>query len=251
MRVVISQISPFLSRKNISLHEKIVKENEAKCDLLVFPELSLNGYLLKDAVFEDAFSLKELESLEFLKASCDIVFGCAFKEGSKIYNAFIYATQEGISFVYKKTHLPNYGLFQEARFFFGGDGAKAHESKFGKICPVICEDLFNASFIAEVVKLNPDFIIVISNSPARGFEDELQIENAWNSLLSSTALLSGANVIFANRVGFEDGLGFWGGSRVVSPNGLALKKAKLFEEELLEFNIDEKLSQTQKYLLRY
>lgn len=250
MRVNLAQIAPYLSKeKNLVLHKDTIKAREDHCDLLIFPELSLNGYLLKDAIFEDAYSVDELS--ELVNASCDVVFGCALKEGSKIYNAFVYGSKGDIKFIYKKSHLPNYGLFQEARFFFSGDGAKVYETRFGRVCPVVCEDLFNASFIADIVALNPDLIVVISNSPARGFEDELGIENAWNSLLSSTALLSGANVVFVNRVGFEDGLGFWGGSRVVKPNGQVQNKAKLFEKEMVEAEINFKLSQTQKYLLRY
>ena len=251
MRVTLAQIAPKLSRDNEMLHVKVIKEHEASCDLLVFPELSLNGYLLKDAIFEDAYTMEELENLPFIGASCDIIFGCVLREGHKVFNALIHASRNGICHVYHKSSLPNYGLFQEARFFFKGDGIKAFETRFGRIVSVICEDLFNATTLGEIVKTHPDFVVVIANSPARGFEEKLQIEHTWNTFLSATALYSGAHVVFVNRVGFEDGLGFWGGSRVIDPSGEIQCKAPLFEESVLTTTLDKTLSKAQKYLLRY
>ena len=251
MRVALAQISPKLSKDNESLHVKIIKEHENECDLLIFPELSLNGYMLKDAVFEDAYTIEELEKSFFWKANCDVIFGCVLREGHKIYNSLIYATNNGISHIYHKSTLPNYGLFQEARFFFAGDGIKSIETRFGKIVSVICEDLFNASIVADITKESPDIVVVIANSPARGFSEDLQIQHTWETLLSSTSIYSGAYVLFVNRVGFEDGLGFWGGSCVVDPNGRIQERSPLFEESILKSSLDKTLSRAQKYLLRY
>ncbi len=221
-------------------------------DLVVFPELFLNGYLLKDAVFEDAFEIEELEEFAALFAKdYDLVFGAVTKEESNYYNSAVYCSNGEIKKVHHKSALPNYGLFQEARFFFKGESVEPFETKFGKTFLVVCEEIFDSSVIDKIAKSKPDLVIVISNSPARGFSDEgLLIQKQWYSLLSTTALLSGANVLFSNRVGFEDGLGFWGGSAFVSPKGEILKRAKLFEEEYLSDTLQKRLSKTQKYLLR-
>ncbi len=68
--------------------------------------------------------------------------------------------------------------------------------------------------------------------------------------MATTAILSGAYVLFVNRVGFEDGMGFWGGSKVFNPSGMIEKSAKLFEKEIMIATLDHQFSQVQKYLLR-
>ena len=189
--------------------------------------------------------------LPFINAACDVVFGCVFKEHHKIYNAAVYARTSGEIVVYKKSTLPNYGLFQEARFFFPGEGIAPFESVLGKTVMAVCEDLFDASFVASVARANPDAVLVLSNSPARGFGEKLAIQETWEKLLSACAIYCRAHVIFVNRVGFEDGLGFWGGSCVMDPSGNILAQAPLFTPECLHVRLDSTLSSVQKYHLRY
>lgn len=251
MKLTLAQISPKLKKTTPEEFGCYFKGIDEKSDLVVFPELSLNGYLLKDAVFEDAYSLSEIEEFAGFSNSYDLVFGAVLKEKSKFYNSAFYCSGGKILKIHHKTELPNYGLFQEARFFFKGSVIESFDTKYGKAFIVICEEMYNASIIEKIASQKPDIVIVISNSPARGFEDSgLLIQKQWESLLRSTALLSGSHVIFTNRVGFEDGLGFWGGSCVVNPKAQIIKKAKLFEEEKLKININKKLSDIQKYLLR-
>ncbi len=252
MKITLAQIAPKLKKCTKEEFEKLLTCKEtSESDLIVFPELSLNGYMLKDAVFEDAFEIKELEEFGKFSKNRDIVLGAVTKEESAYYNSAVYFSKGEIKKIHHKTALPNYGLFQEARFFFKGREILEFDTNFGKTFLVICEELYDVSVISKIINSKPDLVIVISNSPARGFEDNgLLIQKQWYSLLSSTALLSGANVVFSNRVGFEDGLGFWGGSAFVSAKGEILKKAKLFEDDFITLEIDKKLSSTQKYLLR-
>jgi predicted amidohydrolase len=249
MKISLYQNTPKLKKTTFAGLEKII--NSIDSDLIVLPELALNGYLLKDAVFEDAYELQEIEEISSLSAKKDIVFGCALRVKHKIYNSAIYCSEGKIKHIHHKNVLPNYGLFQEARFFFEGDEILSFDTKFGETMIVICEEMFSAKVIEKIASIKPQLLLVLSNSPTRGFEEEgLLIENQWTSLLSASAILSGSHVAFVNRVGFEDGLGFWGGSRFINPKGEIIKKAKLFEEEILVGNIDTHLSKTQKYLLR-
>ncbi|MFK5880752.1 MAG: nitrilase-related carbon-nitrogen hydrolase [Sulfurospirillum sp.] len=251
MKLILAQISPKLKKISPDEFHIYLSDIDKRVDLVLFPELALNGYMLKDAVFEDAYTLNEIKEFAGLSQSFDLVFGAVLKEDNKFYNSAFYCSNGKILNVHKKTALPNYGLFQEARFFFKGEDIKSFETKFGKTFVVICEELYNAHIIAKIADEKPDFVIVISNSPSRGFEnDGLLIQKQWESLLCSTALLSGANVAFVNRVGFEDGLGFWGGSCLINPKAQIIKRAKLFEKEELMVDVDKKLSDTQKYLLR-
>jgi len=251
MKLALAQIAPKLSRQNEALHVSHVKACEGRCDAVIFPELSLNGYALKDAVFEDAYTQEELKSLPLLSQQCDVVFGCVFKEHHRIYNASVYAHKSGEMTIYKKSTLPNYGLFQEARFFFKGEGIAPFQTQFGKTVMAVCEDLFDASLVASIAKANPDVVLVLSNSPARGFGEELEIQQTWETLLAACALHAKAYVVFVNRVGFEDGLGFWGGSCVVSPEGKKISQAPLFESALLHVTLSKTLSNVQKYYLRH
>ena len=247
-KIEIIQGSPKLSRDNFSWHLDAIKSSNA--DLLLFPELSMNGYKIKDMLLEDAFFIDELDIFRELSLKKDICLGVALREEHKIYNASIYFS-DGEYTIYRKQHLPNYGLFEENRFFFEGDEYFCFETDFGKTSMIICEDMFVGESIAYLSKEKPDLILVLANSPARDFNSNgLLIEDNWNSLLKSTAILSGAYVLFANRVGFEDGLGFWGGSKVITPKGEIEKSAKLFENDVIETKFNKKLSLTQKYFLR-
>ena len=249
MNLTLVQNIPKLKKMSF---EKFGEElSKIESDLVIFPELALNGYMLKDAVFEDAYEMGEIEEIATLSKTKDIVFGCVLKIGHKIYNSAIYCSVGKVLHVHHKNILPNYGLFQEARFFFEGEEIKSFETNFGEVMMVICEEMFSAKVIEKIASTKPQLLIVLANSPARGFEDDkLLIEHQWNSLLSSSAILSGANVVFVNRVGFEDGLGFWGGSCHINPKGEVVKKAELFEKEFLSVSIDKHISKTQKYLLR-
>ncbi len=252
MKFSLAQIKSKLSKDNIEKHIFYIKKAiDANSNIVIFPELSLNGYSLMDLVYEDAFSIDELGEFVFLSKKIDIILGLALREKHKIYNSSIYFSKGEITHIYHKNSLPNYGMFQEARFFFVGEGLDSFETRYGSAVMVICEDLWNSKIIDKIVSMKPDIVYVLSASPARGFNTkELEIEQTWSHILSTTAGLSGAYVVFANRVGFEDGLGFWGGSRVVDPKGALVKKAVLFEEEFLSIKIDKKLSYTQKYFLR-
>jgi len=244
MKIALSQISPKLSPDNLDKHLEFISKTNA--DLVIFPELSMNGYKIKDALLEDAFSVDFFEKLSFEK---DVVFGAAIRKSGKIYNSALYLGEK--IFIHHKVHLPTYGVFEEGRFFFKGDSFSVFDTKFGKTTMFVCEDVFSKDALNFAALQKPDLIIVIAASPAREFKDgKLLIEEQWDALLKSMAILSGGYVLFCNRVGFEDGLGFWGGSRVINPKGEIEKKAAYFEEELIECELNHKLTLTQKYFLR-
>jgi len=249
MNLTLVQNIPKLKKMSFDKFEEELGKIDS--NLVIFPELALNGYMLKDAVFEDAYEMSEIEKFATLSEKKDIVFGCVLKVGHKIHNSAVYCSAGKVLHVHHKNILPNYGLFQEARFFFEGEKMESFETSFGEVMMVVCEEMFSAKVIEKIASTKPQLLIVLANSPARGFEDDkLLIEHQWNSLLTTSAILSGANVVFVNRVGFEDGLGFWGGSRHINPKGEVVEKAELFEKELLHVEIDKHISKIQKYLLR-
>jgi len=238
MRVTLVQSSPKLSRSNLKDVVETINRRKGESDLIVFPELSLNGYSLQDKLREDAWNLNELKELEILSDEVDIVVGAAIKESGVFRNAALYYSQGKLLSRHNKVHLPNYGMFEEARYFEKGDVFESFLVRGVKTSMLICEDLWHKSVREDLIKENPDLIIALVASPARGFGDNgLEIEEKWNSIIKTVAKECGAKLIFVNRVGFEDGLGFWGGSRIIDEEAGILHKLPNYETVAKTFKI--------------
>ncbi|QOY53945.1 nitrilase [Candidatus Sulfurimonas marisnigri] len=238
MRVTLVQSSPRLSRSN--LHDVILTINEFKdsSDLIVFPELSLNGYLLQDKLYEDAWNIDELNELNTLSLHVDIAIGAAIRDGDNFRNTALYFSEGKLLSKHNKVHLPNYGMFEEARYFKAGNIFESFLCKYGKVSMVVCEDLWHKSVHKDLMSENPDYILALVASPARGFSDDgLDIENKWIDIIKTVAKECSSKLIFVNRVGFEDGLGFWGGSCILDENANVIHKLPHYETITKTFKI--------------
>jgi len=238
MRVTLAQTSPKLNRSNLAEIISIVTECKDKSDLIVFPELSLNGYMLQDKLSEDAWSVDNLDALRDLSLHIDIVVGAAIRDGNDFRNAALYFSKGKLLSKHYKVHLPNYGMFEEARYFKSGDIFESFLSEFGKVSMVVCEDLWHKSVHKKLIDEKPDYIIALVASPARGFSDSgLEIEDKWYEIIKTVAAECRAKLIFVNRVGFEDGLGFWGGSCIINEASEILYKLPRYEKIVKTFEI--------------
>lgn len=252
MKVALIQNAPRLNRSNLNEVLHIVTMCSAETDVVVFAELALNGYKLEDKVYEDAWQLEELDALKALSSECDIAVGAAIKEAGRTYNAALYFSGGELLHLHKKVYLPNYGMFEEARYFFKGETIETFGSRYGTTAMVVCEDLWRASVLHALAQAKPDIVYVLAASPARDFSDEgLLIEQQWDALLKSAALLCSAYVIFVNRVGFEDGLGFWGGSRVITPKAEIEHRLDNFAPQQSVVTLNHSLHDLQKWLAKH
>lgn len=251
MNVALIQFAPRLNRTN--LQEVLAILNQYKeSDVVVFPELALSGYMLQDKLFEDAWSLDELDELRVASLQCDIAIGAAVWENGKVYNSALYFSQGELLHIHHKKHLPTYGMFEEGRYFASGGEIQGFKTRYGKAVILVCEDLWRAQTIADLASCDPDIIYVLAASPARDFsEGGLLIERQWDALLKSCALLTHAYVIFVNRVGFEDGLGFWGGSRVITPLGESEHTLGLLDSEVKVVPLNHALQKLQRYIVKH
>ena len=238
MRVTLAQISPRLNRSNLGEIVDIINEFKDGSDLIVFPELSLNGYLLQDKLYEDAYSVEELDILKHLSKEIDIVVGVALRDKDLFRNAALYFSGGCLVSKHYKVHLPNYGMFEEARYFEAGNIFESFILKGKKISMLVCEDLWHKTVHKDLIQENPDLIIALVASPARGFSDNgLEIEDQWLGIIKTVARECSAELIFVNRVGFEDGLGFWGGSCIVDKNGNIKNRLPHYKKIVKTFEI--------------
>ncbi len=228
MKITLVQNAPKLNRTN--LDAVVAQVPTCKSDVIVFSELSLNGYLLQDKLLEDAFREDELNSLCVASQNIDIVVGGALNINNEYFNCALYFSRGELLNIHKKVHLPNYGMFEEARYFASGEKFETFTSSYGEVAMLVCEDLWHPNTAAELYAKKPKIVYVLAASPARGFEDDsLDIQEQWMALLKSLALHCDTKVVFVNRVGFEDGLGFWGGSCVVGKNAKIIEQLPLFD----------------------
>ncbi len=238
MRVTLAQTSPKLNRSNLGEVIDIIKIHKKESDLIVFPELSLNGYLLQDKLYEDAWDLLELRELKELSQEIDIVIGAALKDTDGFRNAGLYYSEGKLLNQHNKVHLPNYGMFEEARYFKAGSDFKSFQAGNIKVSMLVCEDLWHKSVHYDIIQENPDLVIVLVASPARGFSDDgLDIQKQWYEIIKTVAKECNAKLIFVNRVGFEDGLGFWGGSVIVDANANIIHKLPHYKKLVQTFEI--------------
>ena len=244
--VGLAQVRPRLGdlAYNFETVRRTVAEGvSAGLDLLVFPELALTGYFLKDMVPEVALSLDAPEIRELRRLSTRISIAVGFVEASedaRYYNAAVYLEGGAILHRHRKVYLPTYGLFDEYRYFAPGDRFRAFDTRFGRAGLAICEDLWHPSAAYLLAMDGAQTLVCPSNSPLRGVgrAEGPDTMLTWERLLRTYGELFGQHVLYAHRVGFEDGVNFWGGSMAVGPSGRLLARAGQFEETVLTVRLD-------------
>ncbi|MBA3025674.1 MAG: nitrilase [Sulfurimonas sp.] len=240
MKITLVQSSPKLNRSNLAQIIATINEHKESSDLIVFPELALNGYLLQDKLYEDAWNLDELNELKELSHEIDIVVGAAMRDENYFRNAALYFSEGNLLSQHNKVHLPNYGMFEEARYFHAGTVFESFNVRDSKVSMLVCEDLWHESVHKDLILENPDLIIALVASPARGFSDDgLEIQKQWVKIIKTVAKECKAKLVFVNRVGFEDGLGFWGGSCILDENATVLYSLPNFITLTKTFEIEE------------
>jgi predicted amidohydrolase len=242
IRVAIAQINPKLGDlpANLALYEeKIRLAIKERAEFLLFPELSLTGYFLRDTVPSVALTMKSVEMKKLKQLSREIPFVAGLVEESadhRFFNSSVYFEDGEVRHVHRKVYLPTYGMFDEQRYFARGDRIRTFDSKFGRMALLICEDLWHPSTIYLAALQGALAVLCPSASPLRGIvDDQIQDDNAryWEMLNRVYAETFSLFMIYGNRSGFEDGVGFWGGSEIVDPFGQCIAKAKYYEEDFI------------------
>lgn len=239
LTVALVQMQPKLGcvAANLSLiTEQVECAIGQQADLAVLPELSLTGYFLKDLVPEVALGLDspELKTLRELSRHISIAVG--FVEVTpdfQCYNSAAWFEGGVLRHLHRKVYLPTYGLFDEQRYLGRGDRFRAFDTPFGRVGLLVCEDMWHLSAPYLLAMDGATTLVCLSSSPGRGVDEgELGTAAAWRTLTSATARFLTCHVLYVNRVGFEDGVSFWGGSHAVAPSGQIIAAAPEFEPAL-------------------
>ncbi len=248
LNVGLAQITPILGdvQANLELHLRTVEEAaDQGVELLIFPELSLTGYQLRDLAFDVAVkpTYKDPVFARLLDASRDLDLVVGFVEGdqrNKFYIASAYLSQGNLIHLHRKVYLPTYGMFDEGRYFAWGDAVRAFDTRFGRVGILICEDFWHISPPYLLWLDGADILILTSASPGRGLATEQKIGSAvWVEHISQAYASIFTNyVIHVNRTGFEDGVTFWGGSSVFDPEGQMVAQGAYYQPDLVKAKLD-------------
>ena len=254
--LALAQIAPVLGdlAQNLALHEvKIAESKAAGADLVIFPELSLTGYQLQDLAPEVAMRRTDPRLQSLAKRTSGgpsaVVSFVESTDDHRLFAAAALLEAGEVRHVARKCYLPTYGLFDERRFLAAGDAIRATRAALGGsaagnvgIGIGVCEDFWHPTLPAILAQDGAELLINVAAGPARGAsvdaDQGLGSAASWGTLLRATAALTTSYVAFTNRVGVDESLIFWGGSRVIGPDGVVIAEAPLFEEALLLAEID-------------
>lgn len=215
------------------IESRITRAKRQGAELVIFPELSLTGYTMRDQIYELAETIPG-HSTTFLeklarKTGTYVVFGMpelSEKTQATVYNTAVLIGPDGFIGKYRKMYLPTHSVFEEKRYFRPGYQTAVFETELGKIGLIICYDIFFPE-VSRLTRLKgAQLIVCISASPATR-------RTFFETLTAARAIENTAFLAYVNLVGIEDGLQFWGGSRLVGPNGKTLVQAKYDEEDLV------------------
>ena len=241
IKLALCQISSKREDKEANLRKienLTLKAKNRGADLAIFPEMSLTGYVILDQVYEQAEpvpgpSVSRVEELAE-KAGIHVIFGMpelSEKTKGTIYNTAVLVGPKGFIGKYRKMYLPTHSVFEEKRYFRPGYEPAAFQTEIGNIGLTICYDVFFPEVFRLARLKGAQLIVCISASPAvrRGYFEILTAARA----LENTSFLA-----YVNLAGVEDGLQFWGGSRLVCPTGDVAAEAKYDLEDFVVCDVD-------------
>ena len=259
LRLAIAQFRPRKAAYDENLRRagdvfREIGASPAAPELLVFPEAALTGYFLEGGVQEVAVSADQLfaDLTEVHRASgappVEVIIGFYEVWQTRLHNSVLAAalggTDAGIRHVHRKVFLPTYGVFDEERFVEPGLTVEAFDLRCGRTAALVCEDAWH-SLLPTIAALDgAECLVVVSASPARGIEPGTEVDGRpasvrrWERTIQAIASEHGMYVVMAQLAGFEGGKALQGGSCVVGPRGEVLARAPLFEEAVLQVEVD-------------
>jgi NAD+ synthase (glutamine-hydrolysing) len=235
LRLAGAQINPVVGDLDGNAERVLAAYAEAaasRAHLVVFPELTVTGYPPEDLVFKASFLAASRATMRRLARETDetaALIGFVDPTPAGPANAAALCAQGRVLGVYHKVLLPNYGVFDEERYFVPGDALLLASFGSVQVAVTICEDLwFPWGPMASAVAAGAEVVVSLNASPYR-----LEKGDRLAPMLATRAADHGAHLFWVNEVGGQDELLFDGQSAYVDPHGRTLARADAFEEELL------------------
>ncbi|HLI45858.1 MAG TPA: carbon-nitrogen hydrolase family protein [Geobacterales bacterium] len=239
--ISLAQITSKLGDVESNLSKILGFIKKAKSDgasIVIFPELSLTGYYVRDLVYELAETVpgKSFDRIkeEAVKNSIHVVFGMperASKYSDIIFNSAVWIKPNGDYSVYRKIHLPTYRMFEEQKYFRPGTRPVYVDTEYGRFGLTICFDAFFPELTRYLVIKDCHTVINISASPNPS-------KTYFETILRARALENTINIIYVNTVGVQESVNFWGGSFAFSSRGETYAQCKYYEEDYQIFKLN-------------
>jgi NAD+ synthase (glutamine-hydrolysing) len=210
--------------------------NDVGAQLIAFPELALTGYPPEDLLFRNdllAQAEKQLSVLARETRGIDVIVGHPQREAGKLYNAASLLRAGRVHATYFKQHLPNYGVFDEKRYFVAGIEPCIVDVCGTPVGITICEDVWEAGPVDKAAQAGAKVLININGSPYHLNKGHARIE-----IVAKRARAGKVPIVYVNLVGGQDELVFDGESFVVDAAGVVTQRAAAFEEGLFLVDID-------------
>jgi predicted amidohydrolase len=256
-RIALGQIAPRLGEVDANfelLAERLTAAVEDGAQLVVFPELALTGYLLQDLVPEVAMRAHDPRLAELSRGAPGTLVAAGFVEETDDhrYCNSVALLRDGVALaVHRKLYLPTYGLFDEGRFTSEGDRIRTVDAgaPIGRIGLSVCEDFWHPSVPMLQAYDGASLLVNVAAGPSRapGSAAGLVAIAGWHKMQDTYALLGTVPIAFCNRVGNEEGLTFWGGSRLLAADGSVVVEAPLWEEALVVGTLETDDLRMQRY----
>ncbi len=243
MRIGLGQIDSVLGDVdgNIQTMLRFIEQARAQqVDLLVFPELSVTGYWLGHVEEDLSLGLDDprLQSLITAAGDMAVVFGFHEDAGLRTFNSAAFVQSGSVVHVHRKLYLPNYGPFEERKWFSPGQTMRGFRTGLGTMATLICNDAWQPVLPFLAVQDGAEVLIVPTNSSEKPTSDGVDNSAYWHDITRFYARIYQTFVIFVNRVGHESNLSYWGQSHVMDPSAQMLVQASSFEQELVVVDID-------------
>ena len=239
LRVALAQMNSVVGDLNGNVQRILQFMDQARAvdaDVVAFPEMAVTGYPAEDLLFRNAFLRDNLDAV--YKAVDEThglvaVIGYAHPIGGRVYNAAAIGTQGRLAGMYRKHHLPTYGVFDEDRYFYSGSSFPIFEIGGACVGVNICEDIwFSDGPTAHQSNAGAEVIINISASPYHMYK-----QREREDIVRNAAKDNNVHVAYVNTVGGQDELVFDGASVVFDPSGNLVARAREFDEDLLVVDI--------------
>lgn len=256
-RIALAQVAPRLGDldANLELAADRIRAGAAEgAALVALPELALTGYLLQDLVPEVAIGADDPRLLALGREAPGVLVAIGFVEETaehRYCNSVALLRDGELVGLHRKVYLPTYGLFDEGRFTRAGDRIRTVDAgaPIGRIGLSVCEDFWHPSLPMLQAQDGAALLVNVAAGPSRapGSAAGMAAIAGWHKMQDTYALLGTVPLAFCNRVGNEEGLTFWGGSRIVGAGGTVVVEAPLWEEALVVGTLDTDDLRMQRY----